>query len=133
VREAPSASVLTQSRPTEIHRNRRPVCWQCGGTGISGERDLEEEIKGLRTPTAELEAALERKAGGQRRDLLDRASGRRRPSSPMEGAAGQQPSESSPETSDRFYRAQWHLRAEMSVVHVGRWASYLEATQDEQP
>jgi hypothetical protein len=31
-REAPTASVLTQLRPTESHRNRRPVCWQCGGT-----------------------------------------------------------------------------------------------------
>jgi hypothetical protein len=33
VRQAPTASVLTRSRPTESHRNRRPVCWQCGGTG----------------------------------------------------------------------------------------------------
>jgi hypothetical protein len=31
VREAPAASVLTWSRPTESHRNWRPVCWQCGG------------------------------------------------------------------------------------------------------
>jgi hypothetical protein len=33
VRETPTASILTRSRPTESHRNRRPVCWQCGGTG----------------------------------------------------------------------------------------------------
>jgi hypothetical protein len=33
VREVPAASVLTPLRPTESHRNRRPVCWQCGGTG----------------------------------------------------------------------------------------------------
>jgi hypothetical protein len=26
VREAPTASVLTRPRPTESHRNRRPVC-----------------------------------------------------------------------------------------------------------
>jgi hypothetical protein len=28
VREAPTASVLTRSRPTESHRNRRQLCWQ---------------------------------------------------------------------------------------------------------
>jgi hypothetical protein len=33
VREAPTASVLALSRPTKSHRNRRPVCWQCSGTG----------------------------------------------------------------------------------------------------
>jgi hypothetical protein len=33
VREAHTASVLTRSKPTESHRNRRPVCCQCGGTG----------------------------------------------------------------------------------------------------
>jgi hypothetical protein len=33
VTEAPTASVLRGSRPTKSHRNRRPVCWQCGGTG----------------------------------------------------------------------------------------------------
>jgi hypothetical protein len=115
-REAPTASVLTRSRPTESHRNRRPACWQCDDTGhltkvcpcrpakeVVGKRDwtmdyatgergnasrqmaesiplldekqwpdgrtlaLEGEIKGLRVPTAELEAALERKTGGQRR------------------------------------------------------------------
>jgi hypothetical protein len=32
VREAPTASVLTRSRPTESHSNRQQVCWQCGGT-----------------------------------------------------------------------------------------------------
>jgi hypothetical protein len=32
VREAPTASVLTRSRPTESHRNRRQVCWQCSET-----------------------------------------------------------------------------------------------------
>jgi hypothetical protein len=34
VREPPTTSVLTRSRPTESHRNRRPVCWQCGGTSL---------------------------------------------------------------------------------------------------
>jgi hypothetical protein len=33
VREAPTALVLTLSRPTESHRNRRLVCWQCGDAG----------------------------------------------------------------------------------------------------
>jgi hypothetical protein len=33
VREAPTASVLTLSRPTESHMNRRLVCWQCGDAG----------------------------------------------------------------------------------------------------
>jgi hypothetical protein len=33
VTEVPAASVLTWSKPTEIHRNRRPLCWLCGGTG----------------------------------------------------------------------------------------------------
>jgi hypothetical protein len=28
----PTASVLTRSRPAESHRNRRQLCWQCGGT-----------------------------------------------------------------------------------------------------
>jgi hypothetical protein len=32
VREVPTASVLTLSRPSESHKNSRPVCWQCGGT-----------------------------------------------------------------------------------------------------
>jgi hypothetical protein len=32
VREEPTASVLTRSSPTESHRNRRQLCWQCGGT-----------------------------------------------------------------------------------------------------
>jgi hypothetical protein len=73
------------------------------------------------------------------RGLSDSASGHRRPSRPSgtcsskEGAAGQRPSESSPETSDHSYRAQRHLRAKMLVVHVGRRAPYLEATQEEQP
>jgi hypothetical protein len=48
---------------------------------------------------------------GERPAACDSASGRRRPSrpsgtcSPNEGAAGQRPSESSPETPDHFYRA----------------------------
>jgi hypothetical protein len=82
VREAPTASVLTRSRSTESHRNRRPVCWQCGGTshlrkecshrtakGVVDKRDSRRDCatQGLRAPTVELEAALERKAGGQRR------------------------------------------------------------------
>jgi hypothetical protein len=38
VREAPTASVLTRSMPTESHRNRRQLCWQCSGTGqLRGE------------------------------------------------------------------------------------------------
>jgi hypothetical protein len=38
VREAPTASLLTRSRPTEGHRNRRPVCWQCSGAGYFRKR-----------------------------------------------------------------------------------------------
>jgi hypothetical protein len=155
-RSAPTASVLTRSRPTESHRNRRPACWQCDDTGhltkecpcrpakeVVGKRDwtrdyataersnasrkmaesiplldekqwpdgrtlaLEGEIKGLRVPTAELEAALERKTGGQRRVTCrtvraDVAF----PFSPKEGAPGQRPSESSLEPSDQFGRVQ---------------------------
>jgi hypothetical protein len=33
VREAPMASVVKRTRPTEDCRNGRPVCWQCGRTG----------------------------------------------------------------------------------------------------
>jgi predicted aspartyl protease len=33
VTEAPTASVLERTRPTENRRNGRPVCWQCGMTG----------------------------------------------------------------------------------------------------
>jgi hypothetical protein len=33
VREAPTASVLKWTRPTEDRRNGRPVCWQCGRSG----------------------------------------------------------------------------------------------------
>jgi hypothetical protein len=58
---APTASVLTRSRPTKSYTNRPQVCWKCDGTSISEERDLEGEIKGLTTPTAEQEAALEQK------------------------------------------------------------------------
>jgi hypothetical protein len=32
VREEPTASVSTRSRPTKSHRNRRQLCWQCSGT-----------------------------------------------------------------------------------------------------
>jgi hypothetical protein len=31
VTEEPTASVSTWSSPTESHRNRRQLCWQCGG------------------------------------------------------------------------------------------------------
>jgi hypothetical protein len=40
VREAPTASVLTRSIPTESHRNRRQLCWQCSGTGQLGRERL---------------------------------------------------------------------------------------------
>jgi hypothetical protein len=40
VREAPTASVLTRSKPAESHRNRRQLCWQCGGTGQLGRESL---------------------------------------------------------------------------------------------
>jgi hypothetical protein len=41
VREAPTASALTQSRPAESYRKRRPVYWQCSGTGnLMRERAL---------------------------------------------------------------------------------------------
>jgi hypothetical protein len=138
--EAPTASVLTRSRPTESHRNRRQVCWQCGGTG-----QLRRESLGGRNQGAENTNSVSRGCTGTKGgrpatcDLPDSASGRLRPSrtsrtcSPKEGAAGQRPNESSAETSDHSYRAQRHLRARMMVVHVSRLAPYLEATRDEQP
>jgi hypothetical protein len=102
----------------------------------AGERALEGEIKGLRTPKVYLEAASARPAA---RDLPDSASGRRRPSRtsrtcrPKEGAAGQRSNESSPEASDHSYRVQRHLRVKMMVVRVGRRAPYLGAAREEQP
>jgi hypothetical protein len=66
VRETPTASVLTRSRPTESHRNRQLLCWQCGGAGHP-RRVLTENCQECGRQTqleAELEAALERKAGG---------------------------------------------------------------------
>jgi hypothetical protein len=47
VREAPTASVLTRSRPTDNHRNRRPVCWQCGGTGHLTRQSSRRTAKNL--------------------------------------------------------------------------------------
>jgi hypothetical protein len=140
VREAPTASVLTRSRPTESHRNRRQVCWQCGGTG-----PLRRESLGGRNQGAEHTNIVTRGCTGTKGgrpaacDLPDSANGRRRRSrtsrtcSLKEGAAGQRQSESSPEASDHSYRVQRHLRSKMMVVHVSRLAPYLEATQDEQP
>jgi hypothetical protein len=32
VREAPTASALERSRPTESRRNSQSLCWKCGGT-----------------------------------------------------------------------------------------------------
>jgi hypothetical protein len=52
VREAPTASVLTRSRPTESHRNRRQRCWQCGGTCHLRRDSLGGRNQGPRTPTA---------------------------------------------------------------------------------
>jgi hypothetical protein len=119
VREAPTASVLTRSMPTESHRNRRQVCWQCGGTC-----HLRRESLGGRNQGAENTNSVTRGCTGTKGgrpaacDLPDSVSGRRRPSRtsrtcrPKEGAAGQRPSESSPETSDHPYRVQRHLRSE---------------------
>jgi hypothetical protein len=72
-------------------------------------------------------------------DLPDSAKGYRspsrrlRPCSAKGKTADQRPSESSPEPSDHFYRAQQHLRGNVIVVRVGRLAPYLEATREEQP
>jgi hypothetical protein len=140
MRESPTASVLTRSRPTKSHRNTQQVCWQCGGTG-----HLRRESLGGRNQGAENTNSVTRGCTGTKGgrpgacDLPDCASGHRRPSrtsrtcSPKEGAAGQRSSESSPEASDHSYRAQRHLRAKMMAVRVGRRAPYLEATRDEQP
>jgi hypothetical protein len=119
VTEAPTASVLTRSRPTESHRNRRQLCWQCGGTC-----HLRRERLGGRNQGAEYTNSVTRGCTGTKGarpaacDLPDSASGRRRPSRtsrtcrPKVGAAGHQPIESSPETSDHPYRVQRHLRSE---------------------
>jgi hypothetical protein len=81
VREAPTASELKRSRPTENRRNWRPVCWQCGRTGhlwrgcprgpdketvdrSDWRRDCvtDEKQRLDACKVTELEAALERKA-----------------------------------------------------------------------
>jgi hypothetical protein len=49
VREEPTASVLTRSMPTESNRNRRQLCWQCGGTG----RLRRESLGGSSWPATE--------------------------------------------------------------------------------
>jgi hypothetical protein len=46
VREAPTASVLTRSRPAESHRNRRQLCWQCGGTCHLRREPWREKLRG---------------------------------------------------------------------------------------
>jgi hypothetical protein len=140
VREAPTASALTQSRPAESHRKRRPVCWQSSGTGNLRRESLVGRNQGAENANGVTTGCTGTKGGRPAAcDLPDSASGRLRPSrtsstcSLKEGAAGQRPSESSPETSDHSYRAQRHFRAKMMVVHVNRLAPYLEATRDEQP
>jgi hypothetical protein len=102
VREAPTASVLTLSRPAESHRNRRQLCWQCGGTC-----HLRRESLGGRNQGAENTNSVTRGCTGAKGgrpaacDLPYSASGRRSPSRmlrtcrPKKGAAGQQPNESS--------------------------------------
>jgi hypothetical protein len=46
VREAPTASVLTRSGPTESQSNRRPVCWQCGETCPQEGEPWREKLRG---------------------------------------------------------------------------------------
>jgi hypothetical protein len=99
------------------------VCWQCGGTG-----NLRRERLGGRNEGAENTNSITRGCTGTKGgrpavcELPDSVGGRRRPSrpsgtcGPKEGAAGQRPSESWPETSDHSYRAQRNLRAKMIVV-----------------
>jgi hypothetical protein len=140
VREAPTASVLTRSRPAESHRDRRQLCWQCGGTCHLRRESLGGRNQGVENTNSVIRGFTGTKGGGPAAcDLPDSASGRRRPSRtsrtcrPKKGSAGQLPNESSPETSDHSYRAQRHLRAKMMAVRVGRRAPHLEATWDEQP
>jgi hypothetical protein len=140
VREEPTASVLTRSRPAESHGNRQQLCWQCGGTCHLGRDSL-----GGRDQRAENTNSVTRGCTGTKGgrpaacDLPDSASGRRRPSitsracRPKEGAAGQRPSESSPQASDHPYLVQLHLIVKMMVVRVGRRVPYLGAARDKQP
>jgi hypothetical protein len=140
VREAPTASVLTRSRPAESHRNRRQLCWQCGGTCHLRRESLGGRNQGADN-TNSVTSSWTGTEGGKPAacDLPDSASGRCRPSRtsrtcrPEEEAAGQRPNESSPEVSDHPYRVQRHLIAKMMAVRAGRRASYLEAARDEQP
>jgi hypothetical protein len=104
-------SVLTRSRPTDSHRNRRPVCWQCGGTGHLKTESLGERDQGAESTNGGTTGCTGRKGGiPAASDLPDSASGCRRPSrqsescSPKKGAAGQRPSETSPEPPDQFGR-----------------------------
>jgi hypothetical protein len=140
VREAPTTSVLTRSRPIESHRNKRPMCWQCGGTGHLRRESLGRRNEGAENTNSVTTGCTGTKGGRPAAcDLPESASGLRLPSrtsrtcSPKEGAAGQRPSESLPETSIHSYWAQRHRRAERIMVRFGRRAPYLVATRDEQP
>jgi hypothetical protein len=117
VREAPTASVLTRSRPAESHRNRRQLCWQCGGTCHLGRESLGGRNQGAENTSSVTRGCTGTKVGRPAAcDLPDSASGRPPPLQtsrtcrPKEGAAGQRPNESTPEASDHPYRVRRHLR-----------------------
>jgi hypothetical protein len=140
VREAPTASVLTRSRPTESHWNRRQLCWQCSVIGQLRRESLGGSNQKAENTISVCRGCIGTKGGRPAAcDLPDSASGRRRPSRtsrtcrPKEAAAGQRPNGSSPEASDHPYRIQRHLRVKMFVVRVGRRAPYLRAARNEQP
>jgi hypothetical protein len=140
VKEEPTASVSKRSRPTESHRNRRQLCWQCGGTCHLRRESLGGRNQGAGNTNSVTKGCAGTKGGRPAAcDLPDSATGRRRPSRtsrtcrPKEGAGGQRPNESSPEASDPPYQVQRHLIVKMMAVRPGRRASYLEAARDEQP
>jgi hypothetical protein len=132
VREERTASVLTRSRPAESRRNRRQLCWQCGGTCHLRRESLGGRNQGAENTNSVTRGCTGTKGGRPEAcDLPESASCRRRPSRtsrtcrPNKGAAGQLPNESSPEASDHPYRVQRHLRVKMMAVRVGRRAPYL--------
>jgi hypothetical protein len=140
VREEPTASVSTRTRPTESHRKRRQFCWQCGGTCLLRRESLGGRNQGAENTNSVTKGCTGTKGGRSAAyDLPDNASGRRRPSRmsrtcrPKKGAAGQRPNESTPEASVHPYRVRRHHRVKMMAVRVGRRAPYLGAARDEQP
>jgi hypothetical protein len=93
VREAPTASALTRSRPTESHRNRRQLCWQCGGTCHLRGDSLGGRNQGAENTNSRAKGCTGTKGGKLAACDLPDSAGRRRPSRtsrtcrPKQGAA----------------------------------------------